>query len=97
VPYEFSEQQQRDKEFWKNPALWNRLQPNVGRSVWVETLAKDYAAESLKDLGAIRIWASQHLNNEIGVALHDDRWAGADHWGSGRRAGAYARGALAPV
>lgn len=80
VLYEFSEQQQRDKEFWENPAHWNRLQPNAGRSVWVETLTKDYAAESLKDLGAIRIWASQHLNIEIGVALHDDRWAGADHW-----------------
>ena len=38
-----------------------------------------------------------HVYAPFGVALHDDRWAGADHWGSGRRAGAYARGALAPV
>jgi len=80
VLYEFSEQQQKAKEFWENPANWRRLQPNIGRSVWVETLAKDFAAEKLKDFGAQKIWASQHLNIEIGLAMHDDRWAGVNHW-----------------
>jgi ribosomal protein S21 len=28
----------------------------------------------------LRIWASQHLNVEIGLALHNDRWRGADYW-----------------
>jgi phage terminase large subunit-like protein len=29
---------------------------------------------------SVRIWASQHLNVEIGLALHNDRWRGADYW-----------------
>jgi phage terminase large subunit-like protein len=28
----------------------------------------------------LRLWASQHLNVEIGIALHTDRWEGADDW-----------------
>lgn len=80
VLYEFSERQQKAKDFWENPANWARLQPNIRRSVWVETLAKDFAAQKLKDEGAQKTWASQHLNIEIGLALHDDRWAGALHW-----------------
>lgn len=80
VLYEFSEQQQKAKDFWENPANWARLQPNIRRSVWVETLAKDFAAEKMKDFGAQKIWASQHLNIEIGLAMHDNRWPGANHW-----------------
>jgi phage terminase large subunit-like protein len=28
----------------------------------------------------LALFASQHFNVEIGLALRDDRWAGADHW-----------------
>ena len=33
-----------------------------------------------KGIEAETIWLSQHLNIEIGMATHDGRWAGADHW-----------------
>lgn len=83
VLYEFSERQQKAEGFWRDPAHWARLQPNLGRSVWVQTLAKDFAAEQMKDFGSQKIWASQHLNIQIGIAMHDNRWAGADYWERG--------------
>ena len=39
-----------------------------------------FAEAQLKDEKDVRIWASQHLNIEIGLALHSERWRGADYW-----------------
>lgn len=80
VLYEFSEAQQKDRTFWEDPENWARLQPNLGRSIRIPRLVKDYEEARLKDEKDVRIWASQHLNIEIGLALQSDRWAGADHW-----------------
>ena len=81
ILYEFPEEMQRDKAApWRNPALWPQVLPNVGRSVDVETLAQDFQTARDKGAEEERRWASQHLNIEIGLALHSDRWSGADHW-----------------
>ena len=40
----------------------------------------DYAAAREKGEAEERRWASQHLNVEIGLALHANRWRGADYW-----------------
>jgi phage terminase large subunit-like protein len=80
VLYEFTEAQQKNRAFWENPANWHLVTPNLDRSIRIPRLVKDLAEARLKGEKDIRIWASQHLNIEIGLALHSERWRGADHW-----------------
>jgi phage terminase large subunit-like protein len=54
--------------------------PNLGRSITIDRLEADYQAAREKGDEEERRWASQHLNVEIGLALHADRWRGADYW-----------------
>lgn len=78
--YEFPERIARDPARWQDPANWPMVLPNLGRSLRLEGLVADWETERQKGEAAIRIWASQHLNLEIGVGLHSDRWEGADWW-----------------
>jgi phage terminase large subunit-like protein len=80
VLYEFPSEIARDPAQWQDPATWSMVMPNLGRSMWLPSLIKDWEAEQAKGEHAIRVWASQHLNIEIGLGLHTDRWAGADVW-----------------
>lgn len=81
VLYEFPEAMQRDQgKPWRDPANWPLVTPNNGRSISIPRLIAECADEEAKGEGALRTWASQHLNIEIGLALHSDRWAGADFW-----------------
>lgn len=65
---------------WRDRKNWWMVTPNNGRSVTVERLLSDYEAANAGGDEELRRWASQHLNVEIGLALHSDRWAGADFW-----------------
>jgi phage terminase large subunit-like protein len=56
------------------------VMPNLGRSVVLESLVADWQTEQSKNEQAIRIWASQHLNIEMGLGLTTDGWSGADFW-----------------
>jgi phage terminase large subunit-like protein len=67
-------------ERWKDPAVWPMVMPNLGRSQKIETLWADWQSESEKGDDAIKIWASQHLNIEIGVGINNEGWRGADYW-----------------
>jgi len=79
--YEFPREMQADPEKpWKDPTNWPMVLPNLGRSITLDTLIGDYAAALDKGDEEEQRWASQHLNIEIGLALHGDRWAGADYW-----------------
>ncbi|MFA5897888.1 MAG: terminase large subunit [Hyphomicrobium sp.] len=81
VLYEFPEDMQTGKEkAWENPAFWHMVNPNLGLSITLDALETDYAQAREKGDEEIRRWASQHLNVEIGLALHSDRWRGADFW-----------------
>jgi phage terminase large subunit-like protein len=81
VLYEFPEAVQSDREQpWRKPETWHLVTPNLNRSIQLDTLAQDFAIEAAKGDAAVRLWASQHLNIEIGVGLHAGRWAGADFW-----------------
>ncbi|CAM5658076.1 hypothetical protein MAUB1S_11455 [Mycolicibacterium aubagnense] len=65
---------------WRDPANWWMVTPNRDRSITIEKLILDFAAEESKGEAAIKLWASQHLNVEIGIALGGDSWAGAEFW-----------------
>lgn len=67
-----------DKNGWKDPALWSRVNPNLGRSIDLNFLHNQVlTAKSAEDEALL---ASQHFNVEVGLALRADRWAGAEWW-----------------
>lgn len=79
--FEFPESMQLDSEKpWANPKYWPMVMPNLGRSLHLETMMAGYQAAKEKGPEEERRWASQHLNIEIGLALHSDRWIGADYF-----------------
>jgi phage terminase large subunit-like protein len=80
VLYEFPLAIAREREKWSDPANWRMVTPNNGRSLTVERLIPDFETAKRTGEEELRRWASQHLNIEIGLGLHSDRWAGADHW-----------------
>lgn len=85
VLYEFPEEIQRppadgSPERWRDPSLWHMVTPNAGRSITVPRLVEEFAVAEQAGEEELRAWASQHLNIEIGIALHVDRWAGAEFW-----------------
>jgi phage terminase large subunit-like protein len=80
VIYELPESIQKNKGEWKNPKHWHMVTPNAGRSITIARLEEDMRTAELTSEEELRGWASQHLNIEIGLALHSDRWAGADYW-----------------
>jgi phage terminase large subunit-like protein len=81
VLYEYPEKMQRDvNKPWRDPANWPMVTPNLGLSISLDRLEPAFRDEEAKGEAALRLWASQHLNIEIGLALHSDRWAGADFW-----------------
>jgi phage terminase large subunit-like protein len=80
VLYEFPDDIARNPAKWQDSANWHMVMPNLGRSVHLPTLVPDWETEKAKGVKAIAIWASQHLNIEIGVGQKTDAWAGAEFW-----------------
>ena len=81
ILYEFPEAVQTSPDkLWADPEMWPMVLPNLGRSITLPRLIADGEAAKEKGEEEFRRWASQHLNIEIGMALHSDRWVGADHW-----------------
>jgi phage terminase large subunit-like protein len=65
---------------WKNPDYFGLVNPNMGRSVNTDFLVREMQTAEDTGVEQLALFASQHLNVEIGIGLHSDRWAGADHW-----------------
>lgn len=80
VLYEMPPEMQAVQEVWRNPQNWPMVTPNLGRSIQLARLIEEFNTAAATSEEELRAWASQHLNVEIGLALHSDRWAGADHW-----------------
>jgi phage terminase large subunit-like protein len=70
------------EERWKDTKNWPMVMPNLGRSIHLTDLIPDWESEREKGADAIQVWASQHLNIEIGVGINNDGWSGADLWDS---------------
>jgi phage terminase large subunit-like protein len=71
---------QRDRDAWRNPENWRMVTPNAGRSISIPRLIEEFATAEATSEEELRGWCSQHLNVQIGLALHSDRWVGADFW-----------------
>jgi phage terminase large subunit-like protein len=80
VLYEFPTEIAKNPAQWQNPDNWRMVMPNLGRSVHLNTLVPDWETEKAKGEAAVRVWASQHLNIEIGIGLKTDAWGGAEYW-----------------
>lgn len=81
VLYEFPEAvQTADGQPWADPALWHMVTPNLGRSITLDALQDGLARARADGPGEVIAWATQHLNVEVGLALHQNRWIGADFW-----------------
>jgi phage terminase large subunit-like protein len=80
VLYEFPDEIARHRERWGDPSNWPMVMPNLGRSVQLDSLVADWQTEQTKNDAAIRIWASQHLNIEMGLGMKTDGWSGAEYW-----------------
>jgi hypothetical protein len=46
----------------------------------IDALLDGYTRAKQDGLGELIAWATQHLNVEIGLALHRNRWIGSDFW-----------------
>lgn len=79
VLYEFPDQFIKDGT-WRDPKNFRLTNPNLGRSVNEEFLLRELETAEGAGIDALALFASQHLNVEIGLGLKTDRWAGADHW-----------------
>lgn len=80
VLYEFPVEKQLDEKFWRDTGNWPLLLPNLNRSINAQALLDDYTNNGTATVETEQIWASQHLNIEIGVGLGGDSWDGALHW-----------------
>ena len=83
VLYEFPEAiQTSEDQKWQDPEQWFMVTPNIGRSISLDRLIEGFERAKHDGPGEIAAWATQHLNVEVGLALHTDRWIGADYWRS---------------
>ena len=81
VLYEFPLAVQADEaKPWRDPSTWHVVLPNLGRSITLPRLVEQYEQAREKGDAEERLWVSQHLNIEIGIALHGDGWEGAPLW-----------------
>lgn len=83
VLYELPADIAGDPTRWQDPSVWPMVMPNLGRSLHLDSMVADWRAEQEKGDHAIQVWASQHLNIEIGVGIRSDGWAGAAVWDRG--------------
>lgn len=82
ILYEFPRAIASDPSRWKDPLNWPMVMPNLGRPMRIDSLVHDWEAERIKGEHAEKVWASQHLNIEIGVGIATQAWSGASRWES---------------
>lgn len=65
---------------WRNPDYFGMVNPNLGKSVNVAFLSREM--ETAADAGPeqLALFASQHLNVEIGLGLKTNSWVGGHLW-----------------
>jgi len=79
VLYELPEEIAADNG-WRDEKTWPLVNPNMGRSVDKQFLQNALIAADRNGPEELALFASQHFNVEIGLALRNDAWAGGAHW-----------------
>ena len=69
-----------ESEAWKDEKNWHLVNPNMGRSVSVSFLRREFSRVSGESKDDLNLFASQHLNVQIGVRLAGDWWPAAEDW-----------------
>ncbi len=80
VLYEYPREIVESQEWRRNETLWPLVNPNLGKSVDLAFLRDELLKAEREGAGALTLFASQHFDIEIGIALGSDRWAGAEYW-----------------
>lgn len=81
VLFEFPRDVQESKDRqWEDPKLWPLVTPNLGKSITLSRLIDDHRVAKETSEAELRVWASQHLNVQIGLALAASGWPGAEFW-----------------
>ena len=79
ILYEFPRRMLESDE-WREPKYWGLVNPNMGRSVNMAFLEREFLKADRSGPAALALFASQHLDVEIGLALRTDRWPGTEYW-----------------
>lgn len=69
-----------ENDGWKDTKTWPLVNPNLNRSVDEAFLRDELAKAEREGPAQLALIASQHFNVEVGLALRNDRWRGADYW-----------------
>jgi phage terminase large subunit-like protein len=78
-------QDMAEAEAWRDEKTWNLVNPNLGLSVSRDYLHDAYTAAKEEGPEALALFASQHLNVQIGLGLQSGRWIGGDYWETAAR------------
>lgn len=79
ILFEFpADMQDSDDKPWADPENWPLVMPNLGYSLELDDMIVDFRTERAKGRQAEILWASQHLNIQVGMAIGG--WRGSDHW-----------------
>lgn len=73
---------------WKEERYWPLVNPNLNRSVDLTFLRNELRKAEMKGAADLQLYASQHHNVELGLALQSDGWAGAEFWLGNPKTGA---------
>jgi phage terminase large subunit-like protein len=69
-----------DNDGHKEFSNFGLVNPNLGRSVDVEFLERGYQVAIETGQESVNGFMAKHLNVEVGVALMNNRWPGAEFW-----------------
>ena len=81
--YEFP-QNYIDDELYLNPENWYITNPNLGASVSVKFLEREFKKAEDEGKEELQDFTAKHLNVQIGISLRANRWAAAEFWAAAK-------------
>ena len=77
--YEFPQKYIED-ELYLNPDNWYITNPNLGASVSVKFLEREFKKAEDEGKEELQDFTAKHLNVQIGISLRANRWAATEFW-----------------